>query len=181
MAQQMQIESDQGLTEFTFRKWNPDMERVMWGSDNGNTLEPTCPIPFLFGYIAEITCFRLIFKETVDHCGPGEKSPWSIIDDYNKGSNITGFTNMFRILNWIISVAGNFMIFSPLTPAIVWIPFVGTLLKSTFMFTGVIFSMAISTILQFLVASIAWIPYRPVVASFLLVFSTFLLGLMALG
>lgn len=147
MAQQMQIESDDGLNEFTFRKWNPDKERVMWGSDNGNSLDPVCPVAFLFGYLAEISCFRLVFNETIDHCGSGEKSAQSILDDYGKSSDITGYTNMFRILTWLISVCGNFLIFSPITSSIVWIPFVGTLVKSTFMFAGLIFALALSTIL----------------------------------
>jgi len=71
----MQIENDDGLVEFTFRKWNPDKERVMWGSDNANSLEPVCPAVFFFGFIAEISCFRLVFNETIDHCGFGEKKP----------------------------------------------------------------------------------------------------------
>jgi len=74
MAQQMQIESDKGQSEFTFRKWNPSQERVMWGSDNDSSLEPVCPMTFLCCFLTEIICFRLIFKETIDHCGSGYKS-----------------------------------------------------------------------------------------------------------
>jgi len=177
----MQIETDDGQTDFTFRKWNPDKERVMWGSDNGNTMEPTCPVFFCFGYLAEISCFRLVFNETIDHCGPGEKTAESIIRDVNKTTDISGYTNMFRMITWLISVCGNFLIFSPITSSIVWIPFVGTLLKSAFMFTGLLFAMVFSLFLNFFIASIAWIPYRPVVASFLMIFSAVLVGSMALG
>lgn len=177
----MQIESDQGLTEFTFRKWNPDKERVMWGSDNGNTMEPICHPFCCFGYLAEVSCFNQVFNETIDHCGPGEKSAESIISDINKASDVTGFTNMFRMITWFISVCGNFLIFSPLTSSIVWIPFVGTLIKSAFMFTGLLFAMVFSLFLNFFIASIAWIPYRPVVASFLMMISAVLVGSMALG
>jgi hypothetical protein len=86
MAQQMEIENDEGKNEFTFRKWNPnpERERVMWGSDNGNSMEPVCPVFFIFGYLSEILCFRLVFNETIDHCGCGEKSARSIINDYDK-------------------------------------------------------------------------------------------------
>jgi hypothetical protein len=49
------------------------------------------------------------------------------------------------------------------------------------MFTGLLFAMVFSLFLNFFIASIAWIPYRPVVASFLLIFSAILIGAMALG
>lgn len=74
MAQQMQIENDAGRSEFVFRKWNPDKERVMWGSNNDSDRDPICPIPLLCCYLTEILCFRLVFNETVDHCGCGDKT-----------------------------------------------------------------------------------------------------------
>jgi len=75
----MQIENDIGLSEFTFRKWNPDKERVMWGSDNGSSFDPVCPVVCCCGFFTEVLFFRLIFNETIDHCAYGEKTPKEIL------------------------------------------------------------------------------------------------------
>ena len=177
----MQIEDDIGNTEFTFRKWNPDKERVMWGSDNGSSLEPVCPVACCCGFLAEVLFFKRVFNETIDHCAYGEKTPGEILGEYRKTPNISGLSNFFRIVTWVLSVAAIFLIFSPITSTIVWIPFVGTLLQTTFTFTGLIFAIVLASAQHLLIISIAWISYRPVVASILFIFSASILGMMALG
>ena len=58
----------------------------MWGSNNDSDRDPICPIPLLCCYLTEIMCFRLVFNETVDHCGCGDKSAKEIFNEFGKGS-----------------------------------------------------------------------------------------------
>ena len=181
MAQQMQIESDKGQSEFTFRKWNPSQERVMWGSDNDSSLEPVCPMTFLCCFLTEIICFRLLFKETIDHCGSGYKSVQQIISEYHRSQNVLGQTNLLRLIVFLLTIGGCYLIVSPFYARILWIPEAGYLLEHQFMASAIIYAAHCATALYLIMVALTWIPYRCCVSFFMLAICGSLIGVMVLG
>mmetsp|Transcript_11369 Transcript_11369/g.19165 ORF Transcript_11369/g.19165 Transcript_11369/m.19165 type:complete len:197 (+) Transcript_11369:784-1374(+) len=181
MAQQMEIEDDRGANHFTFRKWNPDKERVMWGSETAYQFEPVCPMVLISCYLTEILCFKLRFNDTIDHICQVYKEPTQILDEYRVSTNILAKTNVLRLVAWILNLIGCYLIFSPFTLELVWIPFIGSLLKATFFMTGLIFSTCFSILLQMVVVSVSWIPYRPYLGLLGLILSLCTLGFLFIG
>lgn len=153
----------------------------MWGSDNDSSLDPACPMAFLFCFLTEILCFRVLFKETVDHCGCGYKSVSQIISEYNKSQNIVGRTNLYRFFIYLLTIGGVYLVISPLTARLIWIPLVGYLLENAFLFCSLIVSIHLTTALYLMVVAFTWIQYRPVLSSFLLVLCGSLIGVMVIG
>ena len=143
----MFIENDKGQGEYTFRKWNPSKERVMWGSDNNSSLEPTCPMFLVGWYLVEILFFRRDFNETIDHCAHGRKPVMDILIDYHLNYNTYVKTNIFRMITWVLNVGACFMLFYPIIFKLVWVPFVGQLIHDYFHWSAVIFGVYAATLL----------------------------------
>ena len=181
LAQQMQIENERLQSEYTFRKWNPGHERVMWGSDNDSSLEPICPMTFLCCFVTEVICFKLIFKETIDHCAAGYKSVQQIIGEYHRSQSILGRTNAMRFVIFILVVGGCYLTIAPFAATLLWIPEVGYLLSNQFIMSALIFAVHCAAVLYFTIVALAWIPYRCLLSFFLLAIAGSLVGLMALG
>ena len=164
----MFIENDKSQGEYTFRKWNPSKERVMWGSDNNSSVEPIMPMFLIGWYLVEIMFFRAVFNETVDHCGHGRKPVIDILRDYSNNYNISGCTNIFRVITWLLNVGACFMLFYPILFKLAWIPFVGQLIHDYFHLSALIFGLYCATMLQILAISLTWIKYRTFVAIIML-------------
>jgi len=153
----------------------------MWGSNNDGDIEPVCPMAFFCCYLTEILCFRLQFHETVDHGSCGEKKAADVFAEYGKSSDVLGQTNLFRFLSWLVTLGGAFLVLSPLLHHLVWIPLVGTLLEERFYASGLILALIVATLLQSAVACLVWIAYRPLLASWLLLLTVAVGGVLAVG
>jgi small-conductance mechanosensitive channel len=75
---------------------------------------------------------------------------------------IASTTSIIRIVTWLMSVIGHFLLFSPILAVLKWIPLVGGLLAAIAGFAAFVFSLVWATFLHFLVMGAAWIFYRPV-------------------
>lgn len=106
----MQKEDDKNMSEFTFRKWNPNHEDALWESDNSADLEPCCSVFLFIWYFIEIAFFRLEFNETIDHCVCGKQSAAEIIDEYRSNNSIVGRTMWVRVLCYLLNLGGFYML-----------------------------------------------------------------------
>lgn len=177
----MQKENDLGQSQFTFRKWNPTQERVMWGSANDSSLDPVCPMTFLCCYLSEIMCFNVTFRETIDHCASGYKNVQQIIGEYNRKQNILFQTNAYRILIALLTIGGCYLVIAPFFTQILWIPEVGYLLKHQTSISAITFSIHCATIMYLAIAALTWIPYRCCLSFFMLAVCGSLVGIMMIG
>ncbi len=108
----MQRENEKGQREFTFRKWNPNKIDALWGSDTADNLMPSCPMFFIFWYLLEAYCFFREYNETVEYCIQGKMSFDEILDEYKERTNITIKTNVLRVVNYLISLIGFYLVIS---------------------------------------------------------------------
>ena len=67
-----------------------------------------------------------------------------------------------------MSVMGHYLLFSPIIALLSWIPLVGFLLAGVLKFAAILFALLWATIVHFLVLSVAWIVYRPLIGCLLL-------------
>ena len=114
MAQQMQVENEQGKQEYTFRSWNPNKEDALPHSDNQADLDPCCPVFFIIWYALETLFFRLSFSESIDHCITGKQTAKNILSDYVRGNSVACKTMTARIVLFLINLGGFYMLSAPL-------------------------------------------------------------------
>ena len=84
----------------------------MWGSDTADNMQPTCPIFFIFWYLIEAYCFYREFNETVEYCIQGKMSFEDILEEYKQRNNVTIKTNVLRVVNYLISLIGFYLVIS---------------------------------------------------------------------
>ena len=78
---------------------------------------------------------------------------------------------MTRFLGIVLSVAGLWMIFTPIIVALKWIPLVGALLGGIAAFASFLFALLVGMTISLLVIATAWLFFRPCLALSLLTLS----------
>lgn len=78
------------------------------------------------------------------------------------------FTAGMRIVCWVLSLVGHYLLFSPVIALLKWIPLVGWLLGSLVSFAAGLFALVMATLVHFLVLGVAWVFYRPLIGSLFL-------------
>ena len=147
-----QIETKQGTV--TFRPWNPKYIE----DDHVPEPEVSCPVFCICCFLVEC-CFKNAFKEHIDDLDLGLKDAGTMFGEMiDKNS---GEVTMVRWLSWQMSFIGHCLLFQPMLRWISWIPFVGWLLSAVLGFVILVFSLVWSTMLHFLILTVAWIVYRP--------------------
>jgi hypothetical protein len=120
-----------------------------------------------------------MFKLHIDELRLGAQSAGSIFAEMISGNNMT--TTMFRWVSWVMSVAGHYLLFTPILRLVSWIPLVGFLIVKLLAMAALIFSFVWATMLHFFVLSIAWVFYRPCFGACMLLACGVCLGLTTYG
>lgn len=138
----------------TFRPWNPKY------IEDGHVPEPEIFCPWICCCCACVeSCFKNAFKEHIDEVDLGLKDAGTMFGEMTDKN--TGGVTMIRIFSWLMSFIGHWFLFQPILIWITWIPFVGWLLSTVIGFVVLTFSLVWSTMLHFLILTVAWIVYRP--------------------
>lgn len=178
MAQQMQKENDKThMSEFAFRKWNPNHEDALWESDNSANIEPCCPVFLFIWYFIEVLFFRLHFTETIDHCVCGKQSVSEIINEYRSNNSILGQTMWVRILCYCLNLGGFYMLCSPLLKLMSILPLTAYFLNHAFYVSALCTAAIVTLAAQLLFTSFAWVAYRPLLATVLFLLALAIGGL----
>ncbi len=74
-----------------------------------------------------------------------------------------------RIFAWVLNMIGHFLLFSPIIKLLAWIPLVGWLLAAIIKFAAVIFAVIWGSLMHLVVMCVAWIVYRPLIGTIMLV------------
>ena len=88
---------------------------------------------------------------------------------------------MYRLLIWLLNFGASYMVLSPLTIYMVWVPMIGYLLQQVFLFSTSILACYATTVAYLLFAALTWFQYRPVVSFLILLVAGTLVGLLTLG
>jgi hypothetical protein len=181
MAQQMQKGNDKHHRgEYTFRKWNPNHEDALWESDNSAELGPCCPGFLFIWYFIEILFFKLNFNETIDHCVGGNQEAYEIINEYRYNNSIMCQTMMVRLLCYFLNLGGFYMLCAPLVKLMGVLPLAAFFLENAFYVAALCTAAVVTLAAQLFFTSLAWMAYRPLLATFLLLISFTVGGLFML-
>ena len=89
-----------------------------------------------------------------------------------------GQTSIIRLVSWLMSVLGHFLLFSPIIKLLAFIPLVGFLLAGILAIAAGIFALVWATLLHFLILAISWLVYRPLFGILMLAGVGLMIGLM---
>tara|TARA_B110000285_G_C15105527_1_gene607689 strand:+ start:1645 stop:1983 length:339 start_codon:yes stop_codon:yes gene_type:complete len=86
-------------------------------------------------------------------------------------------TSIIRVVSWLMSVLGHYLLFSPIISLLAWIPLVGSLLAGVLALAAIIFALVWATLLHFLIMGVSWLVYRPIFGGLLLGGVAILIGI----
>ena len=86
-------------------------------------------------------------------------------------------TSIIRVVSWLMSVLGHYLLFSPIISLLAWIPLVGSLLAGVLALAAIIFALVWATLLHFLIMGVSWLVYRPIFGGLLLAGVAILIGI----
>ena len=90
-------------------------------------------------------------------------------------------TSFFRVISWVLSVAGHYLLFIPIIQLLGWIPLIGYFLATVMSVAAFIVALLWSTIMHFLVLGLAWVYYRPIFGVTMLVLVGLGVGMLLFG
>lgn len=169
-----QIENNEKDGALTFRQWNPEKETVAWGEDNSGDSDPSCPITCICCWAVEFI-FKSVFQEVVDVLEYNDQSSEKLFD--NMDTENQQQTSIIRVVSWLMSVLGHYLLFSPIISLLAWIPLVGSLLAGVLALAAIIFALVWATLLHFLIMGVSWLVYRPIFGGLLLGGVAILIGI----
>jgi len=88
---------------------------------------------------------------------------------------------LLRVIVFLLTVGGCYLIVSPFYASILWIPEVGSLLERQFVASAIIYATHCAAALYLIIVAMTWIPYRCCLSFFMLAICGSLIGVMALG
>lgn len=80
--------------------------------------------------------------------------------------------SVIRVLGGILCIAGFYLLFAPAITLLSWIPLVGTLISSVASFAAFLFASLVGLTLSIITIALAWVFYRPLLGTTLLVGAT---------
>jgi len=116
-----------------------------------------------------------VFQEVIDVLEYNDDSAEKVFDKMDKDNEQQ--TTTIRIVSWVMSVFGHYLLFSPIIALLSWIPLVGFLLGGVLSVAAFIFSLVWATILHFLILAISWLVYRPIFGGIMLAGVGVMLGI----
>ena len=102
----------------------------------------------------------MIVQETIDVVEQGIRNENDVFKDMILKN--TSQTSLFRMVSWLLSCGGHFLLFMPIINMLAWIPLVGYFLATMFSVAALLIALIWSTIMHFLVLGLAWVYYRPI-------------------
>lgn len=158
-----QLVQDTKNNQWTFRKWNPEKEKVPFGEDTSQKNE-TCDcycyymcaaVNYMFDTIAEEVVFENWDGARIDV--PGKE----IIKGNDAAVQKLGCC--LRPTMIFLCMVGFYLLFSPMIQLLAWIPLVGWLLAWIVKIAAAITAFFVGGTISCLTLAVAWIRFRPCV------------------
>lgn len=107
------------------------------------------------------------FEEVVDFLEENHKPALEIFQKHDTTVKTAG--NCIRPVAIFLTMLGFYLLFSPIIAILSWIPLVGSLLGAVFAFAAAIFAFILGGTIACLVLGTAWLVFRPLYGTLLLV------------
>lgn len=178
-AQQMQQLPEEsqigGRDDFTFRQWNPYKVDATMGSDNSGSPQQVCPVFFIGWYAIERLLFFNEFDGCVDYCKQGNTDLEEVVAEYDRATNITLKTTIYRVYIFLQNAAAFYMVLTGVgadeMPRLLFVEYMVSAYPSTaYIWSGLLMSLTV----QLLLSGLVWLLYAPCFATSLLLTGTIL-------
>jgi len=155
-------------SKWTFRKWNPEKEKVPYGEDTSQRNEAMCACYYLCACVNYL--FDVLAEEVVFEHWDGARvniAPKEIIKGNDAAIQKLGC--FLRPTCIFMCMFGFYLLFAPIIQLLAWIPLVGWLLAWIVKIAAAITAFFFGGTISCLTMAVAWVRFRPCVGITLLV------------